>query len=207
MQVYTRTGDDGNTHLASGKRVPKHALRVEIYGECDELNSVLGLAISLCEGPLEGLGADLTNEQHLLFELGSELAGFEARPNTSVILQADIDRLEKRMDSCRASRNEGFCAARWKPGQRCPSREPHSLPSSGTPDDARPANKQQPGSRWSNRNPRRSVALHQSPVRLSLCLRQICKLPQRPTGRTLGVARAKNQKRRRLTARDYCDNR
>ncbi|MCB1325472.1 MAG: cob(I)yrinic acid a,c-diamide adenosyltransferase [Spirochaetales bacterium] len=103
MQVYTRTGDDGNTHLASGKRVPKHALRVEIYGECDELNSVLGLAISLCEGPLEGLGADLTNEQHLLFELGSELAGFEARPNTSVILQADIDRLEKRMDSMLAA--------------------------------------------------------------------------------------------------------
>ena len=98
MQVYTRTGDDGNTHLASGKRVPKHALRVEVYGECDELNSVLGLAISLCETPLKELGADLTNEQHLLFELGSELAGFEASPNTCVILETDIVRLEKRMD-------------------------------------------------------------------------------------------------------------
>ena len=39
MKVYTRTGDDGTTSLFSGKRVPKHDLRITSYGTIDELNS------------------------------------------------------------------------------------------------------------------------------------------------------------------------
>lgn len=49
MPIYTRTGDYGKTSLFSGKRVYKDDLRVETYGTLDELNSVIGLAISHIE--------------------------------------------------------------------------------------------------------------------------------------------------------------
>ena len=35
MKVYTKTGDDGTTSLFSGKRVPKHDLRIKSYGTID----------------------------------------------------------------------------------------------------------------------------------------------------------------------------
>jgi cob(I)alamin adenosyltransferase len=37
------TGDDGNTSLAGGRRVPKHSIRVEAYGSIDELIAWFGL--------------------------------------------------------------------------------------------------------------------------------------------------------------------
>ena len=43
-KIYTKTGDAGETSLGNGDRVPKHALRVHVYGSVDELNSFLGLA-------------------------------------------------------------------------------------------------------------------------------------------------------------------
>ena len=46
MRIYTKTGDKGETSLYKGGRVPKDAPRLEAYGTLDELNSVLGQAIS-----------------------------------------------------------------------------------------------------------------------------------------------------------------
>jgi cob(I)alamin adenosyltransferase len=43
MKIYTRKGDDGNTSLAGGRRVPKYHLRVEAYGSVDELISWIGI--------------------------------------------------------------------------------------------------------------------------------------------------------------------
>ncbi|MEO0571869.1 MAG: cob(I)yrinic acid a,c-diamide adenosyltransferase [Bacteroidota bacterium] len=43
MKIYTKTGDKGITALFTGKRVPKHHIRIESYGTLDELNSWLGL--------------------------------------------------------------------------------------------------------------------------------------------------------------------
>lgn len=50
-KIYTRKGDDGDTALGGGQRVPKDALRVEAYGTVDELNSVIGVAVAagLCD--------------------------------------------------------------------------------------------------------------------------------------------------------------
>jgi len=42
-KVYTKTGDSGFTSLISGKRVPKHDIRIKAYGTIDELISWLGL--------------------------------------------------------------------------------------------------------------------------------------------------------------------
>lgn len=43
MKVYTKTGDNGITSLFSGKRVPKHDIRIKAYGTIDELIAWLGL--------------------------------------------------------------------------------------------------------------------------------------------------------------------
>ena len=42
-RVYTRTGDQGETALVGGKRVPKDSPRIVAYGTIDELNAVVGL--------------------------------------------------------------------------------------------------------------------------------------------------------------------
>ena len=43
MKIYTRTGDDGTTSLAGGRRIPKHHIRIEAFGTLDELISWIGL--------------------------------------------------------------------------------------------------------------------------------------------------------------------
>lgn len=43
LKIYTRTGDQGQTSLIGGTRVPKFHPRIEAYGTIDELNSYIGL--------------------------------------------------------------------------------------------------------------------------------------------------------------------
>jgi len=74
MKVYTRTGDKGQTSLVGGQRVPKHELRVECYGTVDELNSVIGMAISLLPASATEINGELQLIQQQLFDIGSELA-------------------------------------------------------------------------------------------------------------------------------------
>lgn len=77
-RIYTRGGDRGETSLGDGARVPKTSRRVGVYGEVDELNSVLGCCVALLarEGGSEeaGLAAELTALQSRLFDLGAVLA-------------------------------------------------------------------------------------------------------------------------------------
>lgn len=70
-KVYTRTGDDGQTGLAGGQRVPKDHARIEAYGTVDELNSVIGVAVTTIDDS-ELLG-HLNRIQHLLFDVGGDL--------------------------------------------------------------------------------------------------------------------------------------
>lgn len=96
MRIYTRFGDKGKTQLLGGAVVPKNDLRVEAYGDIDELNSVLGIAVSFCEQ--DDIRGPLTRIQNDLFVIGASLAskGAKARqiPPTRVPeLEAEIDRL------------------------------------------------------------------------------------------------------------------
>jgi cob(I)alamin adenosyltransferase len=43
LKIYTKTGDQGETSLIGGTRVPKYHDKIEAYGTLDELNSYLGL--------------------------------------------------------------------------------------------------------------------------------------------------------------------
>ena len=78
-KVYTRTGDEGETGLVGGKRIPKEHLRIEAYGTVDELNSVIGLCgcfLSQKESSShrDKLEMILEAVQQRLFDIGSELA-------------------------------------------------------------------------------------------------------------------------------------
>ena len=71
-KIYTRTGDQGTTVLGSRERVSKDALRVAAYGDVDELNSVIGVALAMDLAP--DLARTLQRIQNELFHLGSDLA-------------------------------------------------------------------------------------------------------------------------------------
>jgi cob(I)alamin adenosyltransferase len=71
-KIYTRTGDDGTTGLATGERVEKWNLRVESYGAVDETNSMLGVA-RLHAAADPALDAMLGRIQNDLFDLGADL--------------------------------------------------------------------------------------------------------------------------------------
>jgi cob(I)alamin adenosyltransferase len=72
MKIYTRTGDEGETALFGGGRVSKDHARVTAYGTVDELNAVVGWAVTVVADP--EIGARLSSLQHDLFAVGAELA-------------------------------------------------------------------------------------------------------------------------------------
>jgi cob(I)alamin adenosyltransferase len=72
VKIYTKTGDRGETGLFGGARVSKASARVAAYGDVDELNSVLGVA--LAHGSDKEVASLLSTIQSELFDLGAELA-------------------------------------------------------------------------------------------------------------------------------------
>ena len=99
MKIYTKKGDQGETSLFGGKKVPKDALRLEAYGTVDELNSALGIAEAEAgDADFRGI---LTDIQGRLFDIGADLASpGSGRPATlRRIGEADITVLEKHIDS------------------------------------------------------------------------------------------------------------
>jgi len=75
-KIYTKSGDQGDTSLVSGNRAPKSDLRIDLYGELDELNSRIGVACSYMQGMVEEQRVleFLHQIQSSIFNLGSNLA-------------------------------------------------------------------------------------------------------------------------------------
>jgi cob(I)alamin adenosyltransferase len=72
MKIYTKKGDQGETSLIGGTRVPKHHVRIEAYGTIDELNSWIGL---LRDHEIDPHSIRILVEiQEQLFIIGSRLA-------------------------------------------------------------------------------------------------------------------------------------
>jgi cob(I)alamin adenosyltransferase len=82
MKIYTRTGDEGDTGLFGGGRVPKSNPRVGAYGDVDELNSVLGVVRAT--PPTDWFDQLLESIQRDLFSLGGQLA----TPDPSLVAKA-----------------------------------------------------------------------------------------------------------------------
>ena len=105
-RIYTRTGDDGTTALASGERRIKSDLRIEAYGTIDETNSVIGVA-RLATSGMDPLDAMLGRIQNDLFDLGADLSFPEEaekadRPALRII-DAQVDRIEGEIDVLNAA--------------------------------------------------------------------------------------------------------
>jgi cob(I)alamin adenosyltransferase len=99
-RIYTKSGDDGTTGLGDGTRVSKASKRVAAYGTVDEVNSVLGLLVSVapCEQEL------LAVIQNDLFDVGADLcvppvpveppgSRLRVKPSQTKRLEEAIDRL------------------------------------------------------------------------------------------------------------------
>ncbi len=103
-KIYTRRGDQGQTSLGGGQRVPKDALRVQVYGTVDELNSQIGVA--LATGLSDRLQAELPAIQNELFNLGSDLCFLEtdkARYAIPQIEERHVEKLERLIDEMTAT--------------------------------------------------------------------------------------------------------
>lgn len=109
--IYTRGGDTGQTSLVNGKRIGKDHLRLDLYGEVDELNSFVGVVTSLLQQMREREGSDhfkfqrpleyLLKTQSLLFNVGSLLAcekEYYVKYQLPQIAQSDIMEMEQFID-------------------------------------------------------------------------------------------------------------
>jgi cob(I)alamin adenosyltransferase len=100
-RIYTKTGDQGDTSLGDGTRVPKDHPRVAAYGDVDELNAVLGLVRANLPNDAEEVPL-LGTIQNDLFDVGADLCvPLPAPPaeDTRLRVRAEqADRLERAID-------------------------------------------------------------------------------------------------------------
>jgi cob(I)alamin adenosyltransferase len=72
-RIYTRTGDRGNTQLSDLSPVSKTDPRVEAYGDVDEANSAIGVALA-AGGLPDDVAAVLRIVQNEMFDVGADLS-------------------------------------------------------------------------------------------------------------------------------------
>ena len=102
-QLYTKTGDGGETSLRGGVRVSKNDLRIEANGEIDMLNSLLGLFVE--RSPL------LTDIQRELMVVMSHVATPEGKENPRPLHCNELTaQMEQAIDA--ASQPTGFVLPR-----------------------------------------------------------------------------------------------
>jgi cob(I)alamin adenosyltransferase len=102
-RIYTRLGDGGETHLGDMSRVPKTHPRIEAYGTVDELNSWLGVVLTVAGLP-ETYAQWLQRIQNDLFDLGADIAAPEDPQRERLrVLPAQTEWLEQRCDEVNAT--------------------------------------------------------------------------------------------------------
>lgn len=108
--LYTRTGDHGTTSLVDGSRADKDNVRIEAYGDIDELSSVLGFLASDKDCP-EEIRGEVRHVQNVMFDIGCYLATPVKPGETSLLkgmaeetakLEGWIDSLDERTPKIRS---------------------------------------------------------------------------------------------------------
>jgi cob(I)alamin adenosyltransferase len=98
-RIYTRTGDGGKTQLSDLSPVSKTDPRVEAYGDVDEANSAIGVALA-AGGLADDVAAVLRTVQNEMFDVGADLSNPLRVPTSADsppelrVTQDYIDRLE-----------------------------------------------------------------------------------------------------------------
>lgn len=105
IKIYTRTGDEGDTGLFGGGRVPKNHPRVVTYGEVDELNSVIGVVRATA--PADFFDPLFESIQRDLFSIGGHLATPDPDKVRKALAKADLSdarviEFERTMDAADA---------------------------------------------------------------------------------------------------------
>jgi len=96
MKIYTKTGDDGKTSLFDNTRVWKSHERIMSYGGVDELNSALGIALSLdLDTEIKSILIKIQND---LFIVGSDLANPNMSKTKIRTTEGMIKYLEEKID-------------------------------------------------------------------------------------------------------------
>lgn len=104
MSIYTKTGDNGTTSLASGARVEKTDARIEAYGTADELSAWIGLLCCVVEA-LPEAKKQLEWVQQRLFNLGAALSDAPGEWISEAdvqLVEAWIDRWQEQVTPVRA---------------------------------------------------------------------------------------------------------
>jgi cob(I)alamin adenosyltransferase len=103
-RIYTKTGDQGETALGDGTRVPKDHPRVAAYGGVDELNAILGVLLAEhADAPEAALLRTIQND---LFDVGADLCvpepPGEASGQRLRVTSPQVERLEQAIDRLNA---------------------------------------------------------------------------------------------------------
>jgi cob(I)alamin adenosyltransferase len=102
-RIYTRHGDGGETHLGDMSRVPKTHPRIEAYGTVDELNSQIGVTLTVDGLPAQ-YGEWLRRIQNDLFDVGADIAAPEDPSKDRLrVIPAQTEWLEQRCDEVNAT--------------------------------------------------------------------------------------------------------
>ena len=102
-RIYTRLGDGGETHLGDMSRVPKTHPRIEAYGTVDELNALLGVALTV-EDLDPAYAKWLRHIQNDLFDVGADIAAPDDPSKDRLrVIPEQTEWLEQRCDEVNAT--------------------------------------------------------------------------------------------------------
>lgn len=102
MKIYTQTGDQGNTSLLSGERVPKSHPRIHACGDVDELNAAVGAIVAALAPGDDAIVAELRRIQSDLFQVGAWLSATPASDTQARLIPISPEhgrRIERLIDA------------------------------------------------------------------------------------------------------------
>ena len=105
-KIYTRGGDKGLTSLGDGSRVKKSDTRIRAYGDIDEANSCIGVAMVFSSKEITLVLRSIQND---LFDIGADLCFPEnSKKNVTLskkrieFLEAEIDKINKDLSTLKS---------------------------------------------------------------------------------------------------------